>query len=579
MPAELIIGGVSLLALVSIFETALKWYDILVESTQSASKENRVLAIKIFWEQERFKLYGQYVGILRDRDASLLQQQSVKTQELVRIVGEEVKTLLSDSETLLQKYDISQSEGDGSQTAPLQPYELSQLGDASGDTQDRGSFNLSQNTPIIPTRRLKYPRKVFWVLKDKQKGFELHQHLRDLNDMLWTSLSQHHSFILQRAIPSFLLPGLDDIAALGEIRNKARVDGGSRIVADCAEMRRTMMLSQQEMERSEAWRQIVIPKSHIQLTKNFVGKGIHRCEGLFRSATSSEQVIIEYKTLRPSLKSEEVLIAKTRIRQMAFQLLHARDPDVCLFQCIGLIEDSLTPLRYGIVLKMADVPVSGIVSLETLLTDNRTFYHMDLGDRFALALSLSYAVLQWHASGWLHKSINTENIVFLNTRSDLPTISAPRLLGFASSRPDELSEESLMTVLDEETIDWFRHPTYQIPAAVNKFHLSYDYYSLGVVLLAIGWWGTVDKLTDKFVERHPSDSRNPKKWTEFLVNRVETSLGSTCGQIYRSFVLRCLRGDFGLDDKGNEINRDSSHGEWQRAFLFTVVNQLARCVA
>lgn len=85
------------------FETALKLYDTLVESTRHASKENRLLAIKIFLEQERFDLYGQYVGILRDRDVSLLQQQPAKTQERVRIVTEEVTTLLSDSKTLLQK--------------------------------------------------------------------------------------------------------------------------------------------------------------------------------------------------------------------------------------------------------------------------------------------------------------------------------------------------------------------------------------------------------------------------------------------------------------------------------------------
>lgn len=578
MPAELIIGGVSLVALISTFETALKLYDTLVTSTQNASSEHRLLAIKIFLEQEKFDLYGQYVGILRAKDASLLQQQPAKTQKLVRIVVDEVKSLLSDSKILLQKYGISQIEGDESQTTTLQPYELSQISGALRDTQDHGSFGSSPNDPIIPRPRLTYPQKVRWVWKDSKKVFELHQHLRDLNDTLWTTLSPHHSSNLHKAIPSFLLPDLNDVTALAEIRNNARMDGGPRIVADCADMRRTMMLSHHEIERSEAWRQIVIPKSHVHLTKECAGKGIQRCEGLFRSATSSEQVIIEYKTIRPSLKAEEKLIAKTRIRKMAFQLLHARDPDVCLFQCIGLIEDSLEPLRYGVVLKMADKPGSGIVSLETLLTDGRTFNHTDLGDRFALALSLCYAVLQWHASGWLHKGINTENIVFLNNRSDSPAISAPKLLGFASSRPDELSEESLMTLPDVGTVDWFRHPDYQIPTA-HKFCRSYDYYSLGVVLLAIGWWDTVDNLAKKFVQRHPSDSRNPQRWAEFLVKRVETSLGSTCGHIYRSVVLRCLRGDFGLNEKGNEINGESSHGEWQRAFLFTVVNQLARCVA
>lgn len=72
--------------------------------------------------------------------------------------------------------------------------------------------------------------------KDSRKVFKLHQHLRDLNDALWTTLSPHHSSNLQKAIPSFLLPGMNDIASLAEIRSNVRADGGPRIVADCAEM-------------------------------------------------------------------------------------------------------------------------------------------------------------------------------------------------------------------------------------------------------------------------------------------------------------------------------------------------------
>lgn len=110
------------------------------------------------------------------------------------------------------------------------------------------------------------------------------------------------------------------------------------------------------------------------------------------------------------------------------------------------------------------------------MTDSQIFNHFDLGDRFALALSLGYAVLQWHVSGWLQEGINTENIGF---RSGPPAISAPKLLGFGSSRTEELSEQSLMTPPDEKTADWFRHPDYQIPAAA-KLHQSFDYFLLGL---------------------------------------------------------------------------------------------------
>jgi hypothetical protein len=109
-------------------------------------------------------------------------------------------------------------------------------------------------------------------------------------------------------------------------------------------------------------------------------------------------------------------------------------------------------------------------------------------------------VLQWHASGWLYKSIDTENIVFPKHESGGPVLAAPRLLGFGSSRPDEVLEVSLMTLPSEGVVEWFRHPEYQNPTR-KKFHRSYDYYFLGVVLLAIGWWDTVENLAKRFVDK------------------------------------------------------------------------------
>jgi hypothetical protein len=133
-----------------------------------------------------------------------------------------------------------------------------------------------------------------------------------------------------------------------------------------------------------------------------------------------------------------------------------------------------------------------------------------------------------------------------------------------------------MTVPDEGAIDYFRHPDYQIP---KNFHRSYDYYSLGVVLAAIGWTDPVESLAKKFRNKQPENANNPKKWAEFLLDRVERSLGSRCGRVYKDVVVRCLRGDFGMDENSNEINRDSSARDWQKAFLFHVVQELVKCAA
>jgi hypothetical protein len=580
MSAELVIGAVSLVTLASTFETALQLYDALVVSTQSAGRESRLLAIKIFLEQERFDLYAQYVGILRPRERPLVAQLPAKNQDMVRLVAEEVTTLLSDSQTLLQKYGILQDVDDEvCRKTSIPAMDSSNQSTTQESAQTSVNSGEAQRKLNLPTSRLKYSKRVRWVWRDGDKAIKLHQHLRDLNDALWGTLPSFHWSSLQKALPSFVLPGINDIAALMDIKDGMKGEGDSNLVADCAEMRRSSILALPDLERSEEWKQLTISGSQsILLTKKHSGKGWERSEARLINGKRSVPVVIEYKTIRADLKDEEKFLAKTRIRQAAYQLLKPRHLDVCLLQCVGLTVDRFNPLRYGIVLKLPDPRFTEIISLETLLADGNTRKQAVLGERFALALALSYAVLQWHASGWLHKGINTDNIVFIRTKSSFPDISTPKLLGFGSARPDDPSEESLMTILEIGIVDKFRYPGYYIPTE-NKFHRSYDYYSLGVVLLAIGWWDTVENLWSKFVLRQPLDTKNPRKWAEFLVERAESSLGFACGHIYRDVVLRCLRVDFGLTESGEQIDWSSSHTDWQKAFLFTVVNELARCTA
>jgi hypothetical protein len=101
------------------------------------------------------------------------------------------------------------------------------------------------------------------------KVSELYRHLRDLNDSLWATLALVHSQSMRKAIPSFILPSLNDTLALAEISKiGTQAQGGPRIVAECAEMRRKMMLNLHEAESSEARREMAINKAQIQVVKN-----------------------------------------------------------------------------------------------------------------------------------------------------------------------------------------------------------------------------------------------------------------------------------------------------------------------
>jgi hypothetical protein len=83
-----------------------------------------------------------------------------------------------------------------------------------------------------------------------------------------------------------------------------------------------------------------------------------------------------------------------------------------------------------------------------------------LGARFKLALSLSRTLNLLLTSGWLHKSIRSNNIaIFQATETNVPEFERPYLLGFGYSRPDGYGEE---TFLEQSAVastnQLYRHP-------------------------------------------------------------------------------------------------------------------------
>lgn len=97
----------------------------------------------------------------------------------------------------------------------------------------------------------------------------------------------------------------------------------------------------------------------------------------------------------------------------------------------------------------------------------------------------------------------------------------------------------------------------------NKIH---DIYALGVVLLEIGLWEpaiTLEK--NRFMY-----AKDPKNVKARLVMHAERRLESKVGGKYRDVVLRCLGGDFGVQDDSKEDLK------MQQAFRSQVVDILER---
>lgn len=206
-------------------------------------------------------------------------------------------------------------------------------------------------------------------------------------------------------------------------------------------------------------------------------------------------------------------------------------------------------------------------TLRKILTDDPRGKHRPLlGDRFRLAHKLAESVLEFHKIDWLQKSISSFNIAFFHNRGSSWTQSmqSPYFLGFLSSRQNE---ESAFT---EGPTDDARHKDYQHPEYLRgkvRFRAEFDYYSLGLTLLELGLWSSLEKI----VAGSDFAGRSPEEVRDLVLKKRVPHLGQTMGEFYRCAVDVCLRG--GLSAEG-----DSSL-EICLKFKEQVVDRLASCSA
>ncbi|KAF5614656.1 serine threonine kinase [Fusarium tjaetaba] len=196
---------------------------------------------------------------------------------------------------------------------------------------------------------------------------------------------------------------------------------------------------------------------------------------------------------------------------------------------------------------------------DRLQKDNPTSTHSraataapDLDDKFKLAATLATSLFELHTVGWLHKSLTSSNIVFFPSFTLLPdsfgkdtdvtehgwaansqSIREPYLVGFNHSRPDDPT--TFTSGLTDSESRHYQHPAY-LKAGVS-YRLEFDYYSLGILLLEIGFWKPFSKITKdwsgSFEERRQRllTNRVPKLAQHMGRDYSEASAAEECSKL------------------------------------------------
>jgi serine/threonine protein kinase len=221
-----------------------------------------------------------------------------------------------------------------------------------------------------------------------------------------------------------------------------------------------------------------------------------------------------------------------------------------------------------------------------------------LGDLFTLAKGLAASLHTLHEIGWLHKGICSENILIFTAgkANAYRHVSSAVLAGFYQSRPEEAEYSGRPT----RGFELYEHPLYrhQPHKSVKvPFKRSFDFFSLGIVLLEIGLWCSVWQILSDHIspqkdnrrigtEEDSEDSQDDEEndptsldaedYRQILLKSYVPQLGETMGEEYMHAVRFCLDAEAVLGQHGTDIEGRKLAG---REFKTQVLNHLAVCSA
>jgi hypothetical protein len=271
--------------------------------------------------------------------------------------------------------------------------------------------------------------------------------------------------------------------------------------------------------------------------------------------------LFEKKTYDPNISEEDKDLLQERIRKLV-SLLGKSGSQLHLqtLQAVGYTDD---PDRHcwWIVFRF---PLSPLDTREAITSEPlslRKLFHSPfkpaLETRYKLAKRIVYTFARLYGSDWMHKSINSTNIIFPQVYSTkalvgFRQIETALVQGFGYSRQHtEAQTIDRGKVLHDLEAAIYRHPLYQGEAA-SGYKVHYDIYSLGLVLFEIAIWSPLmTLLAAKYKpEKAPSVALSPDmrqfyepeaKELHRRVNlRIDEEVAYRMGTKYKNAVQWCL---------------------------------------
>lgn len=242
--------------------------------------------------------------------------------------------------------------------------------------------------------------------------------------------------------------------------------------------------------------------------------------------------------------------------------------------CLGFFEDTKKTVdRFGFVYEIPvdKGPAATPTSLFQLLSNvNKP----SLTDRFSISRAVADCLLYLHSVNWLHKGFKSDNIIFFKGDDKAVDYESLVVTGSEYARPD-VQGAATEAVRQRTPYDIYRHPgSLNDPNAGSR--KSYDIYSLGIMLIEIACWMSIDKVLDIPLDQIDGISELVEVRERLLSKSTLDMVGAHAGDRYREVLRKCLKGGSDLGIAPNAIESDPAVGAAiQSAFSEQIVRQLS----
>ncbi|KAA8903438.1 kinase-like domain-containing protein [Sphaerosporella brunnea] len=286
-------------------------------------------------------------------------------------------------------------------------------------------------------------------------------------------------------------------------------------------------------------------------------------EGLSIAQYHDKQVFVEWVS-RTAKWNEMAHPARLQRMQLMAEVFHrsSKPSSFRVLKCIGFVAPTASSRSdYGFVYSFPEPTlrqrsIEGIqgnpkglapISLFEIL-NQRNKVDLPLGEKFRLAHKLVSCVGELHIVQWLHKNINSRNIIFFEEKGRVTSLSDalenPYLINFRYSRHSENASHSEKPVGTNRALPLYHHPDYT--SGEHRFQETFDYYSIGILLLELGGWATMEQ----YLDHNPQLESNPSAFRDILIKKYVPRLKHLMGVTYTNVTLACLKSDFGMETMG-----------------------------